>query len=207
MVKIAVTFFLLLNSIGTLPLFIGLTHGLTPRKRCMEGLIAGLTAMMVLLVFIWSGDALMRFFGLSIPAFEIGGGILLFMIGMEMLNCSVDPEKAIRRIQQCEIVHSNAIVPMGIPLLAGPGSIAVSMTITLGAMEGVTPIGVSMALALAMVGTMVVWLGGGHLFTKVDIKPVSELLARFGGLFLVVLAVQMVINGYREVCVPVMNAG
>jgi len=197
--KIAVSIFLLLNSIGTLPIFIALTNGCNFRQRCRIAAEAASVAMAVLLAFIWTGDSLMEFFGLSVPAFEIGGGIILFRIGMEMLNCSVDLEKVLRHIPESITQKTNSIVPLGIPLLAGPGCIAVIMTITVGRMYDITPAGVSAALASAMLASMFIWLGGSHLFSKINLKSLSELLTRLGGLFLVVLSVQMIINGYQVV--------
>jgi multiple antibiotic resistance protein len=198
-IKIAVTIFLLLNSIGVLPIFIALTADMSSARKIKTALSAGFVATIILLIFVWTGASLMDFFGLSIPAFEIGGGIILFKIGMEMLNCSVDPEEIIKEIPESIKKLSNAIVPLGVPLLAGPGAIAVVMTITLGNIKTASPMDVSISLLIAMAASLMVWIGGSYMFAKFKVKSLSDIIARLGGLFLVVLAVQMIINGYKAV--------
>ena len=110
--KAVVTVFLLLNSIGTLPIFIALTNGTTFRERARIACVAGTAAVVLLLGFVWSGSMLLTFFGLSIPAFSIGGGIILFRIGSEMLNASVDLDRALRHIPESITRRSSAIVPV-----------------------------------------------------------------------------------------------
>ena len=196
MIKQAVTIFLLLNSFGTLPLFLALTKRESFLLKTRTALLAVCSAAALLAVFILLGQQIMTFFGLSIPAFEIGGGIILFKIGMEMINCSVDIEKILKSDETDESAQkSNAVVPLGIPLLAGPGSMSVVMTMTVAMPENSTVGALLAALVAACVMSFLVWLAGGFIFTKFKGQVVRDLIAKLGGFLLLILAVQMIING------------
>lgn len=194
MIKQAITIFLLLNAFGTLPLFLALTKQETLLQKARTAMLAVLSASILLAVFIVIGQQIMQFFGLSIAAFEIGGGIILFKIGMEMINCSIDLEKILKTDTNETASRSNAVVPLGIPLLAGPGSMSVVMTMTI-AMPANASGSILLALAVASVMSFAVWLAGGYIFTKFKGQVIRDLIAKLGGFLLLILAVQMIING------------
>ena len=199
LIKSIVTIFFLLNSFGTLPIFLSLTSTYSFREKLATSFIATVTASVLLLIFIWTGNLLMNFLGLSIAAFEIGGGILLFKIGMEMLNLTVDIEKVLKRIPENLTMKSNAIVPLGIPLLAGPGSVAIVITMTIREVNTIGLAGISLAMVIAAFLSFLVWMAGGYLLLKYKLQLFSDLISRLGGLFLIILAVQMIINGLQKI--------
>ncbi len=125
-----VAIFFLLNSFGTLPLFLALTKDEHFRSKAIIALYANITAVTILCLFICLGEGMMSFFSLTLPAFEIGGGFILLKIGIEMINCTLNIEGYIKEASKIPSKSSCSIVPLGIPLLAGPGSIAVIMTMT-----------------------------------------------------------------------------
>lgn len=197
-----IAIFFLLNSLGTLPLFLALTkeHGFSKKARI--ALTANITAVLLLSVFVCLGEKLMIFFGLSLSAFEIGGGIILFKIGLEMLNCTLTIEGYIKEASKIESQGSCAVVPLGIPLLAGPGSIAVimTMTVTMPGEAGTLPI--LGALAIASFLSLIVWVLGGYIFLKYKGEVVRDLIAKLGGLYLLILSVQIIINGVTKIMFP-----
>jgi MarC family membrane protein len=199
--KNTTTLFFLLNSFGTLPLFLALTKKESLKGKLLSALIANLTALLMLSVFIWLGTKLMVFFGLTLSSFEIGGGIILFKIGLEMVNCTLNIEGYLEKADKIEKQGSCAIVPLGIPLLAGPGSIAVimAMAVSQTAEASAGELSLNISLAFAIVLSLIVWLVGGYIFHKYKGDVIRELFSKLGGLFLLILSVQMIINGVSKI--------
>lgn len=199
--KNTTTLFFLLNSLGTLPLFLALTKKESLRGKITSALVANLTALLTLSLFVWLGTKLMLFFGLTLSSFEIGGGIILFKIGLEMVNCTLNIEGYLEKADKIEKQGSCAIVPLGIPLLAGPGSIAVIMAMAVSQTAGTNAgeLRLNISLILAIVLSLIVWLVGGYIFHKYKGDVIRELFSKLGGLFLLILSVQMIINGITKI--------
>jgi len=193
-----VAIFFLLNSFGTLPLFLALTKDDNFRKKAAIALSANITAVILLCSFICLGEGLMSFFGLTLSAFEIGGGIILFKIGYEMINCTLNIEGYIKEASKIQPQNSYSIVPLGIPLLAGPGSIAVIMTMTVSRPLGTGVSGIIFSLIIASILSYIVWVLGGFIFLKYKGDAIRDLISKLGGLFLLILSVQMIINGISK---------
>lgn len=194
-----VAIFFLLNSFGTLPLFIAFTKDESFKEKAVSAIKANIVAVILLSAFIWAGKSLMEFFGLTLSSFEIGGGIILFKIAMEMLNCSLKIENYLKQAENLNKTDSSVVVPLGIPLLAGPGSIAVIMTMTVSGSAGADEAGINIALIIASVLSAIVWALGGFVFHKFKGDTIRELITKLGGLFLLILSVQMIINGVTKV--------
>jgi len=197
--KNTTTIFFLLNAFGTLPLFLALTKNESIKEKIGSAVIANVTAMILLSAFIWLGSNLMNFFGLTLSSFEIGGGIILFKIGLEMVNCTLSIDGYIKEADKIDKQGSCAIVPLGIPLLAGPGSIAIIMTMAVTKSGGADELSLNISLALAVLLSLMVWLVGGYIFHKYKGDVVRELFSKLGGLFLLILSVQMIINGITKI--------
>lgn len=197
--KNTTTIFFLLNSFGTLPLFLALTKKESLKGKIGAAVIGNITALVILSAFIWLGANLMSFFGLTLSSFEIGGGIILFKIGLEMVNCTLSIEGYMKEADKIDKQGSCAVVPLGIPLLAGPGSIAVIMAMAVTQSGGASELSLNISLIMAVFLSLLVWLAGGYIFHKYKGDVVRELLSKLGGLFLLILSVQMIINGITKV--------
>jgi multiple antibiotic resistance protein len=187
-----VTMFVVIDPIGLAPLFVALTQGLSDRARRRIALRATLVATGVLLAFAAFGEALLAFVGISMPAFRVAGGVLLFLTALDMLF----ERRTKRREDQSEEEEFNdpSVFPLAIPLIAGPGAIA-SVILLMGQRPGiegtVMVLGVT-ALVLALV--MILFLAGGVIeraLGKTGITVVTRLL----GMLLAALAVQFVLDG------------
>ncbi len=195
-----IAIFFLLNSFGTLPLFLSLTKTEYFKKKMFIALGANITAVILLSIFLWTGERLMLCFGLSLASFEIGGGIILFKIGMEMVNCTLSIDDYLEKASKFDTPRSSCtVVPLGIPLLAGPGSIAVIMTMTITKAGGAGPVDLTLSLIIACFLSFLVWTIGGYIFLKYKGDMVRDLISKLGGLFLLILSVQMLINGFTKV--------
>jgi len=116
---------------GLAPIFIGLSVGMTPAERRKAAFGAATISIVVLLCFAVLGDALLGFLGISLPAFRIAGGLLLFVIAYNMVFAKDEEVRAKPQVAaKNDAIQNIAIFPLAIPIIAGPG--AISATIILG---------------------------------------------------------------------------
>ena len=187
-----VALFVVIDPIGLAPLFIALTRGAAPRARFIIGARAVAVAAALLLLFGLAGEAVLDFLGISLPAFQIAGGILLFLTALDML---FDRRTKRREDQAHTLEEDPSIFPLAMPLIAGPGAIATVILLS-GQAQG-DP------LYLAQVmGVAALVLGGVVLLFSLA-SPVERLLGPTGinvvtrllGMLLAALSVQFVLNG------------
>ncbi|MGF1447693.1 MAG: MarC family protein [Pikeienuella sp.] len=190
-----VTLFAIVDPVGTTPLFIALTasHDAAGRQRIANRAI--LVSVGILVVFGLAGDAVLAFAGISMPAFRIAGGVLLFLTAIDMLF----ERRTARRERRAEDAAGSpddpSVFPLAIPLIAGPGAIA-AMILLVGEAAGDTA---AQGVVFAMMGVVlaITWV----LFRLGD--PIGRALGRTGimvvtrlmGMLLAALAVQFVIDG------------
>ncbi|MDP3677728.1 MAG: MarC family protein, partial [Methylotenera sp.] len=123
--KITIALFAIVNPIGSVPIFISATNGWSNYDRAKTAKTVAFTVFIVLAVSAFLGDTILHFFGVTIPSFQVGGGILLMLIAISMMHGKQSgtrqtPEEA-QTLAEREVI---AIVPLSIPLLAGPGAIS-----------------------------------------------------------------------------------
>lgn len=189
-----VTLFVIIDPIGLTPVFMTMTHGMDAARRRVVGLRACLVAMGIMTLFAAFGEAVLGFVGISMAAFRVAGGILLFLTALDMLF----ERRTKRREDQAEDDGDDpSVFPMAIPLIAGPGSIA-TMILLVGQKPGIegflTVVGVMISVvALAF---LLFLLSGGlaRALGKTGINVVTRLF----GMLLAALAAQFVLDGLRE---------
>jgi len=189
-----VTLFIIVDPIALTPMFVALTRGLTPAQRRTIGLRACLAAAAILTVFALAGEAVLNFIGISMPAFRIAGGILLFLTALEMLF----ERRSQRREDQADLddFPDPSIFPLAIPLLAGPGAIA-SVILLVGEAPGyVGTISVLGVLFAVLAIVFVFFLSAGLLERGLG-KTGINIVTRLFRMLLAALAVQFVLDGLR----------
>lgn len=190
-----VTLFLVIDPIGLMPFFIALTAQNTGRERRAIALRAAAVAAFVLAVFAIAGDVILSGIGISMPAFRIAGGLLLFLTAVDMLF----ERRTERRGEQADSADrpDPSVFPLAIPLIAGPGAIAamillagqgedrlVSLGLTLGAMACV----ILLALGLFLLAGPIKRVLG-----QIGVTVITRVL----GMLLAALAVQFVVDGLK----------
>src|ERR1700728_5497426 len=116
--------FFLVDPFAALPTFLAVTAGADTHRRRQMAWKASLTALVVLSSFAVAGQYIFHMFGITLPAFEIAGGIILLLIGLDMLEAKRSPTQETGPEAEAAAAKEDAgIVPLGIPMLAGPGSI------------------------------------------------------------------------------------
>lgn len=125
LLKTGIALFAIVNPVGGLTVFISATEDWTEAERRRTARTIGLTVFTVLTLSVFIGDSLLGFFGIGIPSFQVGGGILLLLMAISMLQAR---QGFVRQTpeEEEEIAHKEgiAIVPLSVPLLAGPGAIS-----------------------------------------------------------------------------------
>ncbi|MEZ5676315.1 multiple antibiotic resistance protein [Thalassovita litoralis] len=190
-----VTLFVIIDPIGLTPLFVALTQGMSSKRRRIIALRAVAVAFFVLSLFTLFGEAVLGFVGISMPAFRIAGGLLLFLTALDMLF----QRRSKRREDQAEEDEHHddpSVFPLGIPLIAGPGAIA-TMILLAGQQPGLLGLGMVLGVMIAvLLIAFLLFMTAGWMeraLGKTGINVVTRLL----GMLLSALAVQFVLDGLR----------
>ncbi|GAO40887.1 hypothetical protein SCH01S_52_00700 [Sphingomonas changbaiensis NBRC 104936] len=192
------TFFVVIDPPGCAPIFASLTAGATPQHRRAMAIRSSMVAGAILLAFAIFGEAFLRSLGISLDAFRIAGGIMLFLIALEM----VFEKRQERREHRAEDVKARpahediSIFPMGIPMIAGPGSIASAMLLMSRGHGLAEDLVVLAALAVVLLLTLLALLLAGPLMRLLGYR-LEAMITRVLGVILAALAVQFVIDGIR----------
>ncbi len=199
--EILVSVFAIVDPVGALPFFVALTEGLTDADRHLVSRRAVIVLGVVLTVFALLGRFLFAVFGFTLGAFEIAGGILLFVVAFDMLQGEVTRTKFTAQDREAAIARRDeiAVVPLGIPLLAGPGAISTVMIYE--GSSGSDPL-VVVATYIAILATAsatFVILRFGHPILRRLGRTGVMAMTRVLGLILAALGVQFVLNGVAAV--------
>lgn len=191
-----VTLFVVIDPIGTAPLFLALTQGMDSARRRAIGVRACIIAAILLALFGVAGEDFLRFIGISMPAFQIAGGILLFLTALDML---FDRRTQRRRDHADEgsgvPADDPSVFPLAMPLIAGPGAMA-TMVLLIGD-AGRTPQGVAIVTAVMLAVVLLVFLAflSAGLIERLLRRTGTMVITRLFGLLLAALSVQFVLNG------------
>ena len=203
--KIILSLMVLVNPFSALSIFLELTQGYTSRERRRTAQITALSVFIIMTVFIFSGNWILKILSISTGSFQVGGGILVFLIAVSMMNSGSNPAKPkIGTQEHDEItvqprpnVNAVAIVPLAMPLIIGPGGISTviihasaarHMNDLLAILAAGAVISVICYLSLLAAAKVSSWLGETGL----------TVLNRIMGMLLAAVAVEIVIAGIRS---------
>ena len=191
--EVFVTLFVIMDPPGTVPVFLGLTSAMGAKQRNRAARQAIIVAFGVIVVFALFGQQVLHYMGISLPALQASGGLLLLLVAMELLTGKME-EPAPSGNKGVNV----ALVPLGTPLLAGPGAI-VSVILAVQHADGVgAQVSVWAAIAAMHV---VLWLT--MRYSLVIIRLIKDggvvLVTRLAGMMLSAIAVQQIINGVTQV--------
>ena len=182
--EVFVTLFVIMDPPGTIPLFLSLTSGRSSAMRKRLAAQAVTVAFVVIVVFALFGKTILDYLGITLPALQAAGGLLLLLVALELLTGQAD--------EPVETTNVNvALVPLGTPLLAGPGAIVATIVFA----QRVDNVWEGLAVALGILAVHVVlWLF--MRFSVVIIRVIKEsgvtLITRIAGLLLSAIAVQLI---------------
>lgn len=193
-------FFAIMNPSATLPVYLSLTSNETPENAKAIAVRACLISFLIVAVFSLSGKMLFELFGISISALRIAGGILIFMIGYQMVQGSAATAQQPNNSEQHAAINENglnvAVSPLAMPMMAGPGTIATAMNLSAHDSIG-HPIVTIAAFALLCIITFLIYLGGKPLVHFLG-QNIMTVITRLMGLILAVIGVQMLVTGIHS---------
>jgi multiple antibiotic resistance protein len=196
--KYLVGIFAILNPLGVIPIYLSMMSDRRPEVMHRTALKAAIAVAVILTLSVWVGDGMLSFFGIGIPAFRIAGGLLVLIIAIAMFDARTSPARHTAAEQiEAEAKNDIAVVPLAIPLLAGPGAISLAIV---DAHQAANLSG-KFAFSLGIVGVaVIVWL------VLRLAEPIGERLGTGGlniatrvmGLILAAMAVQFMAEGMLE---------
>ncbi|MFT5796658.1 MAG: multiple antibiotic resistance protein [Candidatus Azotimanducaceae bacterium] len=191
-----VTMFVVIDPIGLAPLFVALTQGMSASARRKIAFRSCGIAILLLIMFALLGEAVLEFIGISMPAFRIAGGILLFITALDMLF----ERRTKRREDQAEDEDNSddpSVFPLAIPLIAGPGAIA-SVILLTGQRPGAEGLAMVLSVTAAVVILVMLLFLASGLLEKALGKTGITVVTRLLGMLLAALSVQFVLDGLRD---------
>ena len=201
LIKIFVVFFVVIEPISLVPLFGALTRGGNAKYRRIMAFKATFISGIILIVFALTGEWLLKALGISVDAFKIAGGLLLFMVSVDMVFARQSGLRSttVREQEEARYREDISVFPMAFPLIAGPGTLATLLlvineigndAVMFGAMLGI--------LAAILLLTLVLLLLTGPVM-KVLGHTGANVISRLLGVVLVALAVQYVVDGIQAI--------
>ena len=194
-IKIFTALLAIVNPLGAVPVFVSLTSNMRGRERNRIVRTTSVAVAVVLITATLIGESLLNFFGISISSFKVGGGILLMLMAIAMMQAKQPqtrqtPEEA----EEAEDKQSIAVVPIAIPLLAGPGAIS---TVIIYAHASYHPAHITFIIFIVLLVAMVTWaaLHVANPISKMLGKTGINIATRLMGLLLTAIAVEFIAGG------------
>ena len=201
LITIFITFLVVLDPIGVAPLFAALTRGGSDRYRRRMAFKSVGIATLILFLFVFTGDALLRFLGISLAAFRLSGGALLFLLAIDMVFARPSGLRSatVREQEEAQYREDISVFPLAFPLLAGPGALTTILLTTSNIHLHAQPalfVGVLGALLAVLLLTLLCLLLAPQLMRLIG-QTGANVIDRLLGVILAALAVQFMLEGLR----------
>jgi multiple antibiotic resistance protein len=191
--------FSVINPIEAAPIFVSLTAGAREERRRMA-FRASFAAALILALFALTGGAIFSAFGITLPAFQIAGGILFTSMGLRTLGEDERPERT-----SAVVTRDPSIVPLGMPLIAGPGAISTVMVLVGQARDGGHRMALALAIAANIFLTLIILLAAPALVARIG-DTGQRIVSKIMGLITTVIGVQFILNGVETVALSILRA-
>lgn len=188
----------IVDPLTVVPIFLVLV-GAQPRPvQVATAVRAAATCFAVLVLFSLAGDFVFSFFGITLPAFRVAGGILLFVVGLEMMRARRSETRGTaEEAAEAEAREAVGVIPLGVPLLSGPGAIATVMVLTGKARDLEQRASLFVAIAVVSAAALAALLSAAAI-ARVLGKTGINIVGRIMGLILAAVATQFVIDGLHD---------
>lgn len=197
------SFFTLTNPLGTMPVFLTMTNGLSDEERKRIVKRATITSFLILIGFTFCGQFLFKFFGISTNGFRIAAGIIILKIGYDMLQARYSNAK----LKEDEIkAYANdiSITPLSIPMLCGPGAIANGIILMSDASDWTLKITLVGVIAIVYILTYVILRLSTRLVRIIG-ETGNNVMMRLMGLILMVIAVECFVGGVKPILIDIIQ--
>jgi multiple antibiotic resistance protein len=192
--------FSVINPISAAPIFVGLTGGMSGTERRRAALRACVVAAAILAVFAVAGGAIFSFFGITVPAFQIAGGLLFTLMSFR------EVQEGERRVRPGDAEKEDpSIVPLGIPVISGPGAISAVMVLVGQAQDGARRLALGTAIAVNILLTLAILLAAPAIVSRIGATG-QRIVSKIMGLITAVIGIQFVLNGVSTVLMEIIRA-
>ncbi|MDX1272702.1 MarC family protein [Bizionia paragorgiae] len=197
------SFFTLINPLGTMTIFMTMTKDLDSAHRTQTAKKASLVAFITIVIFAFSGQLLFNFFGISVNSFRIVGGVIFFLMGMDMLQARLGTVK-VNPKEVKNYVSDISVTPLAIPMICGPGALTNAIVM----MEDAHTIelkGVLIASIIVVMLLTFVILYSSSRIIKLLGETGNNVMMRLMGLIVMVIAVEFFFAGLKPIVISMMN--
>lgn len=197
------SFFTLINPLGVLPIFMTMTSELTRRQRNKTAKKAVLTAFLTVVVFALSGQVLFKLFGISVNSFRIVGGVIFFIMGMDMLQARLGKVK----VQDSEVksyISDISVTPLAIPMICGPGAITNAIVLMEDAHTVELKIILFAAVAVVLALTLIILYSSTRILSFLG-ETGNNVMMRLMGLIVMVIAVEFFFSGLKPIITDIIK--
>jgi len=194
-----VTFLVIIDPPGVVPIFASLTRGATAQHRRAMAVRSSLIAWAILMFFALLGRPMLQALGISLASFRIAGGVMLFMIALDMVfeRRTQRREERAHSIEGTPEAEDISVFPMAIPMIAGPGSIASAM-LWVSRADGFNEVAIVLAaITVVILLTLLALLAAGPVMKLIGEK-IEAMITRILGVILAALAAQFIIDGLKQ---------
>lgn len=198
------SFFTLINPLGVMPIFMTMTQNLDNKARRKTARKATIASTITLIFFAFTGQLLFRFFGISVDAFRIVGGVIFFLMGMDMLQARLGRVKIAEKDVK-NYVNDISITPLAIPMIAGPGSLTNAIVLMEDANNITFKIILIAGIALIMTLTYLTLISSSKIM-KILGETGNKVLMRLMGLIVMVIAVEFFLSGLKPIIIDIMQS-
>ncbi len=198
------SFFTLINPLGTMPIFMTMTADLDQKNRVKTAKKASIIAFFTILLFAFSGQLLFNFFGISVNSFRIVGGVIFFLMGMDMLHARLGKVK----IQESEIhtyVNDISVTPLAIPMICGPGAITNAIVLMEDAQTIEHKAVLIFTIFIVLLLTYIILYSSSKV-TKMMGETGNNVLMRLMGLIVMVIAVEFFFSGLKPILIDIFKS-
>ncbi len=206
-VRAFVTLLSVIDPVAAVPIYLSMTLDHSPASRRIAARRAPMAATVVLLFFLFFGDAVFRAFSISPAAFRIAGGLIILIIALDLLKAThtgvrIEPSEKTEGTHKADV----SITPLGIPLLGGPGAIS---TVVVFSSERPDTTGTLTLVAILLAIGVLTWLAlrfSRHVLRLLGVTGIN-VVSRLFGLIVLAMAVQFILDGLRETAPTIFTGG
>lgn len=198
------SFFTLINPLGTMPIFMSMTADLSEADRARTARKAAIVAFFVVAAFAFTGQLLFRFFGISVDSFRIVGGVIFFIMGMDMLQARIGRVK-LKDDEVKTYITDISVTPLAIPMICGPGAITNAIVLMEDASSVSMKVILILSIALIMYATYLILLSSSRLIKMLGQTGINVMM-RIMGLIVMVIAVEFLFSGLKPKIIDLITA-
>lgn len=187
----------LVDPIAVIPAYLAFTRTESTERRKATARAACVAAGLTLIVFAAAGDSILKLFGVTLPAFRIAGGFILWLVAMDMLRAKRTTQEGTEELMEGQQKEDVAVTPLGIPMLAGPAAMSTVMVLSAQATGTAAHAVVYAAIVVVMLISWASLRLADRLFARLGESGI-RVATRVMGLILAAIAVQFVLSGARE---------